>query len=120
MNKRLLFFEKDTIIKKKGKFFPLYEKLGKLKNENVALNGGKNAASYAAISASNDKDILAFKREKQGKEVLFIGNVSGSAVKFSTNESGVYTDYISGKNVELKSEEENSLDPWQYWILVKE
>ena len=120
MNKRLLFFEKDTIIKKKGKFFPLYEKLGKLKNENVALNGGKNAASYVEVATSNDKDILAFKREKQGKEVLFIGNVSGGPVKFSMTESGVYTDYVSGKNIEIKSEEENNLDPWQYWILVKE
>lgn len=39
LNKRLLFFEKDTIPKTKGKVWPLLEKLGALKAGNKALNG---------------------------------------------------------------------------------
>lgn len=37
MNKRLKFFEKDTMPTTKGTMYPLYEKLGKIKNENHAL-----------------------------------------------------------------------------------
>ena len=42
----LKFFEKDSIPKTKGKQWDLRAKLGKLKSENSALNGGKNKATY--------------------------------------------------------------------------
>jgi glycosidase len=64
MNKRLRFFEKDTISKIKGKVWPLLEKLGELKAKNKALNGGKNPAFYNRIKSSDDKNILIFSREK--------------------------------------------------------
>ncbi len=120
MNKRLLFFEKDTIIKKKGKFFPLYEKLGKLKNNNPALHGGKNAASYARIKTSHDDKILAFKREKEGNEVIFVANMTNELIKFSADYEGKYKDHLSGELIEEKSEDAKSLGAWEYKILIKE
>ncbi len=120
MNKRLLFFEKDTIIKKKGKFFPLYEKLGKLKNTNPALNGGKKAASYTRIKTSDDKNILAFKREKEGNKVLFIANMTKEPVKFDIEYKGKFKDYLSEEVVELKSDQAHSLGAWEYLILIQE
>lgn len=120
MNKRLLFFEKDTIIKNKGKFFPIYEKLGKLKNENAALNGGREAAAYIDVVTSEDKKIIAFKRQKEGEKVLFVGNVTNSPVKFSIEQKAKYTNYISGETIEFNPEKANSLGPWEYWILIEE
>ncbi|GAA4272610.1 alpha-amylase family glycosyl hydrolase [Aquimarina gracilis] len=120
MDKRLLFFEKDTIIKKKGKFFPLYEKLGKLKNTNPALNGGKNAASYTRIKTSDDAKILAFKREKEGNKVVFIANMTKEAVKASIEYQGKFKDYLSETEVELKVGEVHSLGAWEYKILIQE
>ncbi|RZS92543.1 alpha-amylase family glycosyl hydrolase [Aquimarina brevivitae] len=120
MDKRLLFFEKDTIIKTKGVFFPLYEKLGTLKNENPALHGGKKAAKYQDLKTSNDKSVLAFKREKEGQIVLFIGNVSNEPISFKVQETGKYIDYLSQEKLELKPNSTYKLDAWQYMILIAE
>ena len=46
LSHRLKFFEKDSIPKTKGKTFTLIEKLGKLKNSNTALNGGKGKSCF--------------------------------------------------------------------------
>jgi len=80
LNKRLLFFEKDTIPKTKGKVWPLLEKLGALKAGNKALNGGKKAADYTRLKTSKDSEILAFKRSKEGDFFFFIANLSAKKV----------------------------------------
>ncbi|SEL87668.1 Beta-galactosidase C-terminal domain-containing protein [Aquimarina amphilecti] len=120
MDKRLLFFEKDTIIKKKDVFYPLYEKLGKLKNENSALHGGKNAASYNRIKTSADTKVLAFKREKEGDKVVFVANMTKESVKFTAEYDGKFKDYLSGEYVDGAKGQEYELDPWQYLILIKQ
>ncbi|TSE07176.1 alpha-amylase family glycosyl hydrolase [Aquimarina algiphila] len=119
MDKRLLFFEKDTIIKKKNKFFPLYKKLGKLKNTNPALHGGKNAASYTRIITSDDNKVLAFARKKDNHEVVFVANLTKEPVKFTTEYKGEFTNYLSGDNFEIKPGQEYELAAWDYWILIK-
>ncbi len=120
MDKRLLFFEKDTIIKKKGKFFPLYEKLGKLKNTNPALHGGKNAASYTRIKTSADKKVLAFKREKEGNKVLFVANMTKEPIKFALDYKGRFENYLSKEKMEVVQNQNLELKSWQYLILVQE
>ncbi|WP_299437256.1 alpha-amylase family glycosyl hydrolase [uncultured Aquimarina sp.] len=120
MDKRLLFFEKDTIIKKKGVFFPLYEKLGKLKNENPALNGGKNAASYTRIKTSSDDKVLVFKREKEGNKVVFVSNMTKEPVKFTAAYEGKFKDYLFGEYIDATKGQEYELSPWQYLILIQE
>lgn len=119
-NRRLKFFVKDSLTTKKGRMFPIYEKLGKLKNENAALNGGKNPASYKRIATSTDQNILAFEREKQGKKVIFIGNLSKTAQTFSAPIEGEFTDYISGNKVVFTKEQKLTFKPWEYKILLVE
>lgn len=118
LNRRLKFFVKDSLTTTKGKMFPIYEKLGKLKNENVALNGGKNPASYKKIVTSADQNILAFEREKQDKKVIFIGNLSKTAQTFSAPIEGEFTDYISGNKVVFTKEQKLTFKPWEYKILL--
>ncbi|MBG6132191.1 glycosidase [Aquimarina sp. EL_43] len=120
MDKRLLFFEKDTIIKKQGKFFPLYEKLGALKNTNPALHGGKNAASYTRIKTSDDTGVLAFLREKDGHKVIFIANMTKEPIKFTLAYEGKFTDYLSGEIIEVSSGAAYEFAAWQYQILIEE
>ncbi|WP_103071381.1 alpha-amylase family glycosyl hydrolase [Aquimarina sediminis] len=120
MNKRLLFFEKDTIHKEKGKFFPLYKKLGVLKNTNPAMHGGKNAASYTRIKTSDDSKVLAFAREKEGNKIVFIANMSKEKVKYTLEYEGKFTDYLSKEAVEVKPKNEYELKAWQYRILISE
>ena len=116
---RLKFFVKDTITKNKGQMHPVYEKLGKLKNENPALNGGKNAASYKRLATSDDVHILAFERERNGKKVLFIANLSKAPVEFTMDAEGSYIDYMSGKNLKLIKGQKQAFKPWQYLVLTK-
>ncbi|WP_405205872.1 alpha-amylase family glycosyl hydrolase [Aquimarina sp. LLG6339-5] len=120
MDKRLLFFEKDTIIKKKGIFYPLYEKLGKLKNENSALHGGKNAASYNRIKTSADTKVLAFKREKNGDKVVFVANMTKEPVTFTAQYEGKFKDYLTGEYIDSVKGKEYELNSWQYLILIQE
>jgi alpha-amylase len=119
MNKRLLFFEKDTIPKTKGKVWPLLEKLGNLKANNKALNGGKNAAGYMRLKTSNDTEILAFKRSKEGKSIYFIANLSANKNSFKINLSGNFTDALTAKTFTLKKDKSLEFRPWEYHFLVK-
>ncbi len=119
MDKRLLFFDKDTISKKKGVFYPLYKKLGKLKNENPALHGGKYAASYTRIKTSKDDKVLAFKREKDGNTVIFIANMTKESVTFTGRFEGEFKNYISGTSFKGRQDQKHEFAPWQYYILIK-
>lgn len=117
--RRLKFFEQDPIDKTKGHMFAVYEKLGRLKNENPALNGGKNPASYKKLFTDPTNSVLAFEREKDGKKVIYIANLSGKAVAYTYGPvSGTYTNYMTGKEQKLQNGQNLVLEPWQYLILT--
>jgi alpha-amylase len=118
LNKRLKFFEKDTIPHTIGKMNAIYEKLGKLKVENVALHGGKNKASYNRLNTSNDLKILAFEREKGGKKLIFVSNLSKDKQQFIVPVEGEYLDYMSGQKISLSKGQKHDFKPWQYLILT--
>ncbi|PRX46393.1 alpha-amylase family glycosyl hydrolase [Salegentibacter salegens] len=118
MDKRLLFFEKDTIPKEKGKVWPLLEKLGELKNENKALHGAKEAASYENIETSEEEKVLAFKREKDGAELIYIANMSDENTSFSIQLNGTFENYLSGETLEISEDKNMDLESWQYFILI--
>ena len=120
MNKRLKFFEKDTIPHKKGKFYSLYQKLGKLKNTDTALNGGKNPASYIRIKTSADKQVLAFERQKDGKKIWFIANLSDKPVDFTIELEGKFTDRLNARKRQLFKGVPLHFDPWEYTFLSAE
>ena len=120
-NKRLKFFEKDEITRKKGKMFPIYEKLGQLKNNNAALNGGKNPADYKRIKTNNDEKILAFEREKNGKKIVFIANLSDKTEQTVLGIKGKFIDYMTGNKIDIYSKDAPmGLKGWQYLILIPE
>lgn len=118
MNKRLRFFEKDTIVKTKGNVWPILAKLGKLKNTNKALNGGKNAAVYTRIISSNNQSILIFTREKEGEKMTFMGNLSDKEVNFAFKKEGESTDYFTEEKLVFSGDSKQTLKPWEYKILI--
>jgi len=114
---RLKFFEKDSIPKEKGAYFDLLKKLGELKNTNVALNGGKDAADYKRIDTGNN--ILMFERSKAGQTILFVGNFSDGVSK-TWIKKGTYLDFRSKKEVVIDSiNPPYTFKPWDYKILIK-
>ena len=116
LDHRLKFFEKDSIPKTKAKMWPLLEKLGKLKNTNPALNGGKNPASYKNLETTNDK-VLAFQRSKNNITVTFVGNFSNKEQSFSAPLKGSFTDYMTNDPIEM-NDNVLVLKPWEYRILT--
>ncbi|SDS21715.1 alpha-amylase family glycosyl hydrolase [Christiangramia echinicola] len=118
MDKRLLFFEKDTIPKTKGKVYPLLEKLGELKNTNPALNGGKKAASYANVNTSAEDKIIAYKREKNGETLYYVANMTSEPVSFKAEIEGDFTEYMSGSEMSFSKDKEMQFGPWEYKILI--
>ncbi|MFY8068402.1 MAG: alpha-amylase family glycosyl hydrolase [Flavobacterium sp.] len=117
LNHSLKFFEKDSIPKTKGAAWELRRKLGKLKTENSALNGGKKSASYKKIKTSNDTEILAFERKKNGEKIIYIANLSDKTISTSLPINGEFVDFITGKKIIFDAKLNTQLQPWQYYIL---
>jgi 1,4-alpha-glucan branching enzyme len=118
LSKRLRFFEKDTISKVKGHTWELMKKLGNLKNNNVALHGGKQAASYSKITTSEPNNVLVIERAKENKKVIYVANLSNHEVSFTMNLSGKFLDYFSHEKLDLKAEQNFTFKPWEYKILI--
>ena len=117
LNHSLKFFEKDSIPKTKGAAWQLRRKLGKLKTDNSALNGGKKSASYKKIATPNDTEILAFEREKNGEKIIYIANLSDKTISTSLPINGEFVDFITGKKIIFDAKLNTQLQPWQYYIL---
>ena len=118
LNHSLKFFEKDSIPKTKGKDWELREKLGKLKIENLALNGGKNKAKYTRIKTDDDANILVFTREKNDKKVVYIANFSNNPINTKVGIKGEFTNYMTGKSMSIKDNQVITLQSFQYFILI--
>ncbi len=118
LNHSLKFFEKDSIPKTKGKDWELRAKLGKLKTENPALNGGKNKAKYTRIKTDDDTNVLAFVREKNGKKVVYIANFSNNPINTKIAITGEFINYMTGKMMGLNEKQVYTILPWQYFVLV--
>ncbi|WP_075344259.1 alpha-amylase family glycosyl hydrolase [Tenacibaculum agarivorans] len=117
LSHRLKFFEKDSIPKTKGKEWSLLQQLAKLKKENKALHGGKQSASYTRIDTKNE-NVLAFSREKDEQEVIFIGNLSKEKQLYTISLKGNYINYFDAAAT-FDSTSSLELKPWEYLVLIK-
>mgnify|MGYP006077140995 FL=1 len=114
---QLKFFEKDSIPKTKGATWNLLEKLGALKKNNKALNGGKNAANYSILHTNNE-NVLAFNRNKNETSIYFIGNLSNETQNFSLALEGSFVDILKDEKIILDTKI-IELKPWEYYLLIK-
>ncbi|MDX1470040.1 MAG: alpha-amylase family glycosyl hydrolase [Flavobacteriaceae bacterium] len=117
MEKRLRFFEKDTIPKTKGRYYTVLQKLGELKNSNEALSAGENAGSYERMETANE-NILMFQRKKGDDTVIFVGNFSKNPQTVEYNFNEELEDYMHDRAVDLTNKK-LGLGPWEYRIFVK-
>ena len=120
MNKRLKFFEKDTIPKTKGVMWPLLEALGTLKNENPALHGAKEAADYQRLSTSADKNILAFERVNGDNRVVYLANLSDKPMDFTVDLQADLEPYVGKETFLVEEDDSYRFEPWEYVVLVNQ
>ena len=119
LDKRLLFFEKDSFPKVAGKTFQLLKQLGALKLQHPALHSGADRGTYRRFSTSRDENVLAFERTKKGDTVVFIANMSAEYVGFTSPYNGTFKRFEDGKTKILSDTYEHRMRPWEFWILTK-
>ena len=91
--------------------------MGALKVNQVALNGGKNKAAYKRIPTSNNQNVLAFEREKNGEKVIFIANLSKNNQIFTTDLEGKFKNLLTNDDFSLNKNQNIELKPWKFVIL---
>jgi alpha-amylase len=121
LDKRLKFFERDPIEWKETDLREFYTKLVHLRTSHPALRHGIEGGSFVILK-TNQKNVYAYRRVKDGNEVLTILNFSKKPLPVMLKDgetSGTYKDLFTGTDVEITQGKEMKLDPWGYMVLVK-
>ena len=122
MNKRLRFFDKDTIEWNDYKYADFYKTLLTLKTNNKALWNGKQGGDLIKINSSNDKAVYSFVREKDDDKVFVILNLSEKEQDITLNGeeyAGAYKNIFTNEKAEFKANTELKLKPWEYLVFEK-
>ncbi|HNP17815.1 MAG TPA: alpha-amylase family glycosyl hydrolase [Fulvivirga sp.] len=121
LNKRLRFFDKDTIDFSQLPYAEFYGKLLALKHNNEALFNGEYGGDLNFINDGNN-EVTTYTRTKDENEVLVIINLSDKVQEVSYSDAalvGDYTDYLSGELFSINPNEKLTLQPYQYHIVSK-
>ncbi|WP_370479921.1 alpha-amylase family glycosyl hydrolase [Tamlana flava] len=105
MDKRLEFFEKDSIDWSDPKSLqPFYKSLVSLKKDNPAIWAGD--VGGFPISIEDNEHVVGFMRQVKGNKVIGIFNLSPENQSVEINNQsvyGTYSDYFYGKNYTLNN-----------------
>jgi glycosidase len=125
LDKRLAFFDKDSIDWSNLAYEDFYSQLLMLKKNNPALWNGAFGGNFQEINKNqNSSDILAFSRKKDDNEVLVIMNLSDTTQSFVIDKNYTGKTYQKANNREVtvtfsENQEPLAFDPWSYMILTK-
>jgi glycosidase len=122
LDKRLAFFEKDTINWDNLVNLEFYTTLNKLKTNNQALWNGTAGGEMIRIGGGINPDVFAFYREKNNNTVVSFFNLSHSEQRITFDQKSIegdYTNVFSTEKVKLENGAEFVLKPWEYIILTK-
>jgi glycosidase len=106
LNKRLRFFDKDSITWKTSSMTAFYTKLIALKTKHSALWNGSAGGILVQYDGTNDK-VLTYSRQRGSSKVVVAINLSSRTAKttIATGSAlrGTYYDYTSGKRIKITS-----------------
>ncbi len=123
LDKRLRFFEKDTIDWSEIPHEDFYRKLIALRKDYSSLWSGSEGGSMRKLKTSEKEGIYAFMRKGEDNAVVVLANLSPYYREFNINMKGdgkAMTDYFTGEAFSLDSKQLVSLPAWQYKVLVTE
>jgi glycosidase len=121
-NRRLLFFEKDSIDWGNHELTPFYKTLISLKKRNQALWNGSTGGKMIFIPNSLDKSIVAFSREASDNKILVLVNLGDEFAEFTIESAlieGTYKEVFTGNEHVFSQKESIELDPWGYLVLER-
>jgi glycosidase len=121
LNKRLKFFDKDTIEWKTDEFFNIYKTLIALKKRNKALWNGAYGGEMKILKTSVAKNVLAFTRINNPDEILAVFNFSDKSVNATIKDLpiGIYKNVFTKKVLKLNKNTSFNLGPWEYLLMEK-
>ncbi|MEI8114425.1 MAG: alpha-amylase family glycosyl hydrolase [Bacteroidia bacterium] len=121
MKKKLLFFEKDQIDWSNQEMQQFYQKLIKLKKDEVALWNGTAGGKLSILQTSVPAKIMAFTREKDNNQVVVVFNMSAEPIEatIALPQAGDYQEYFSGDLNKLDKGTSLKLDKWGYKVFVR-
>jgi len=119
LDKRLLFFEKDSFPKVSGATIEFLKRMGDLKNNHPALKASLGYEKLSYIETNAEDKILAFERRNEGDTIVFIANFSSNHSQFRMNYDSDFKSFPKGTEKTLSSTYEYVMKPWEFWILMK-
>jgi glycosidase len=122
MQRRLKFFDKDTIPWGTYPLEAFYTRLTTLKTRNTLLDAGNTGGDFIKVATANDSAVYAFIRRSPDNQLLVILNLSKvdqSADLKGTDFRGKYQDVFSGDKYNLSSKGQIRLKAWEYLVLEK-
>ncbi len=122
LNKRLRFFEKDTISWTDTSLYTIYRKLNAMKKRNPALRAGTAGGKiyFQADSVNHSVQLL---RTSGENKVLGLFNFSDKPVSMRVPFAEAfdkYWDAFTGDAYRLRKKTEIQLDPWEYLVLEQQ
>lgn len=123
-NKRLKFFDKDTI-EWNGRYalHDFYKALLRLRKTNPALRASDPSVVTYTIKTSAETQVFSYLRQKGEKEVLVVLNLSPAIIMhfefMDERLSGEYRNVFNGKTVNIKPGSPLILQPWDYQVLER-
>lgn len=116
LNRRLAFFEKDSIDWSEVKYQEFYKQLTTIKHSNPALDNGEFGGSPEFIDTGNPM-VIAYNRVKDENAVTVIINLSNESQTVTLPESTSFTDFFSGETVTSAVTE---LSAFQFYVGSKQ
>ena len=124
LNRRLAFFEKDSIeelvdLEYGKEYRDFYKKLTAFRHNNSALAAGANVAPVVFVEEAPEA-VLAFTRENEENKVLCIFNFSAEpqTLTLSENAAGKYN-CLCGEEREYNAGDVVELEPWAFMLLAR-
>lgn len=117
-NRRLQFFEKDSISWGTYELTGFYKTLISLKKENKALWNG-NGGRPEWLAHSNDTTVVAYLRQKEGDKIVVIANLSPRDVETKLLDKQAQDSYINvftGEKAQLGKGTKFTMKPWEYLV----
>jgi glycosidase len=121
-NKRLRFFEKDTINWQNLPYAPFYSQLNHLKATDPVLENGVYGGKLIPLSKGINDYVFAFYREKEGNQLVAILNLSGQPRSFTVDSpqvKGTYHEFFKKKEINIQTDWTFHLPAWGYVLLVR-
>ncbi|MBN1422957.1 alpha-glucosidase C-terminal domain-containing protein [Candidatus Fermentibacteria bacterium] len=122
LDRRLKFFEKDTIEWSEHPMADVYRTLLLLKRDNPALYNGEAGGDFVPVKTDRDKSVVAFVRRKDPHGVFVVANLSSKPCTVCPKGKafqGDYRDAFSGSRVTLDRKATLDLGPWEFRVFTR-